>query len=177
MPPRRGEGMNGSRTSLPPQRSNHRGDGLPHNPETHNRHRGPRAGSIHRAHRTAITGLATGETPLTSQAPSGMKSFFAVIDKGPVEVVAADVFEFVADQRGDRAVVRISDGESGVSARTIARRLSSISGLYAYLVARGDTAVTTNPARGGLSPRRWGGRRRQVPLVRVPRTLPKILSP
>src|SRR4051794_2743823 len=106
-----------------------------------------------------------------------LKSFFAVIDKGPVEVVAADVFEFVADQRGDRAVVRISDGESGLSARTIARRLSSISGLYAYLVARGDTAVTTNPVPRGLSTRRWGGRRRQVPLVRVPRTLPKILSP
>jgi integrase/recombinase XerD len=106
-----------------------------------------------------------------------LKSFFAVIDKGPVEVVAADVFEFVADQRGDRAVVRISDGESGLSARTIARRLSSISGLYAYLVARGDTAVTTNPVPRGLSTRRWGGRRRQVPLVRVPRTLPKILAP
>jgi integrase/recombinase XerD len=106
-----------------------------------------------------------------------LKTFFTVIDKAPVEVVAADVFEFVADQRGDRTVVRISDGESGLSARTIARRLSSISGLYAYLVARGDTAVTTNPVPRGLSTRRRGGRRRQVPLVRVPRTLPKILSP
>jgi site-specific recombinase XerD len=74
-------------------------------------------------------------------------------------------------------VVRISDGESGLSARTIARRLSSISGFYAYLVARGDTAVTSNPVPRGLSTRRRGGRRRQVPLVRVPRTLPKILSP
>jgi integrase len=74
-------------------------------------------------------------------------------------------------------VVRISDGESGLSARTIARRLSSISGLYAYLVARGDTPVTANPVSRGLSTRRRGGRRRQVPLVRVPRTLPKILSP
>ena len=72
-----------------------------------------------------------------------LKTFFTVIDKDPVEVVAADIFAFIADQRGDRSVVRISDGESGLSARTIARRLSSISGLYAYLVARGDTPVTS----------------------------------
>jgi len=106
-----------------------------------------------------------------------LKTFFSVIDKDPVEVVAADVFEFLADQRGDRTVVRMSDGESGLSARTIARRLSSVSGFYACLVARGDTSVHTNPVPGGLSTRRRGGRRQQVPLVRVPRTLPRILSP
>ena len=106
-----------------------------------------------------------------------LKTFFTVIDKDPVDVVAADIFEFVGDQRGDRAVVRISDGESGLSARTIARRLSSISGFYAYLVARGDTPVMSSPVPRGLSTRRRGGRRRQVPLVRVPCTLPKILSP
>ncbi len=54
-----------------------------------------------------------------------LKTFFTVIDKDPVDVVEADVFDFVADQRGDRTVVRISDGESGLSARTIARRLSA----------------------------------------------------
>jgi site-specific recombinase XerC len=73
--------------------------------------------------------------------------------------------------------VRISDRESGLSARTIARRLSSISGFYAFLVARGDTPVTSNPVPRGLSTRRRGSKRREVPLVRVPRTLPKILSP
>ena len=106
-----------------------------------------------------------------------LKTFFGVVDKDPAEVVAADVFDFLAHQRGDRRVVRISDGESGLSARTIARRLSSISGLYSYLVARGDTRVRSNPVPRGLSTRRRGGRRQQVPLVRVPRTLPKILSP
>src|SRR5215471_9156754 len=70
-----------------------------------------------------------------------LKAFFAVTGKGPVEVTAADVFEFLAHQRGDRTVVRLADRESGLSARTIARRLSSVSGLYAYLVARGDTPV------------------------------------
>ena len=106
-----------------------------------------------------------------------LKTFFTVVDRDPVEVVTVDIFDFLADQRGDRTVVRISDRESGLSARTIARRLSSISGLYAYLVARGDTPVTSNPVPRGLSTRRRGGTRRQVPLVRVPRTLPKILSP
>jgi site-specific recombinase XerD len=106
-----------------------------------------------------------------------LKTFFGVVDRDPADVVAADVFDFLAQQRGDRTVVRISDGEWGLSARTIARRLSSISGLYAYLVARGDTSVRSNPVPRGLSTRRRGGRRQQVPLVRVPRTLPKILSP
>ena len=85
-----------------------------------------------------------------------LKAFFTVVARDPVEVTAADVFEFLAHQRDDRSVVRLADRESGLSARTIARRLSSVSGLYAYLVARGDTPVRANP---------------------VPRTLPRILSP
>src|SRR6476620_2422982 len=108
-----------------------------------------------------------------------LKTFFAVIAKDPAAVTAADVFEFLADQRGDRTVVRLADRESGLSARTIARRLSSVSGLYAYLVARGDTPVDVNPVPRGLLTRRAGGSRRSrtAPLVRVPRTLPRILSP
>ncbi len=108
-----------------------------------------------------------------------LKTFFTVIGKGPLEVAAADVFDFLADQRGDRTVVRLSDRESGLSARTIARRLSSVSGLYAYLVARGDTPVQANPVPRGLLTRRQGGSRRSrtAPLVRVPRTLPRILPP
>ena len=108
-----------------------------------------------------------------------LKSFFTVVGKDPVEVTAADVFDFLADQRGDRTVIRLADRESGLSARTIARRLSSVSGLYAYLVARGDTPVAVNPVPRGLMTRRQGGsvRSRTAPLVRVPRTLPRILSP
>jgi integrase/recombinase XerD len=108
-----------------------------------------------------------------------LKAFFRVIDKNPVAVTPSDVFEFIAEQRGDRSVVRIADRESGLSARTIARRLSSISGLYSYLVARADVGVRSNPVPRGLSTRRSGGsaRSRTTPLVRVPRTLPKILSP
>jgi integrase/recombinase XerD len=106
-----------------------------------------------------------------------LKTFFSVVDKNPVEVVAADVFDFLAHQRGDRTVIRITDRESGLSARTIARRLSSIAGFYAFVIARGDTPVTANPVPRGLSTRRRGGRSTTVPLVRVPRELPKILDP
>ncbi len=75
--------------------------------------------------------------------------------------------------------MRITDGESGLAASTIARRLSSVSGLYAYLVARGDVGIETNPVPRGLATRREGGSRRTrtVPLVRVPTRLPKILAP
>jgi site-specific recombinase XerD len=106
-----------------------------------------------------------------------LKTFFTVIVKNAVDVESADVFEFLPAQRGDRTVVRLADRESGVSARTIARRLSSVSGLYAYLVARGDTGVRSNPVPRGLATRRQGGRGARVPLVRVPRTLPRILAP
>jgi integrase len=64
----------------------------------------------------------------------------------------------------------------GVSARTLRRRLSSVSGLYGFLLARGDVGVI--PVPRGLPTRRERQRPGQgVPLVRVPRTLPRILGP
>ena len=49
-----------------------------------------------------------------------LKAFFTVIAKEPTAVPPADVFEFLAHQRGNRTVVRLADRESGLSARTIA---------------------------------------------------------
>jgi site-specific recombinase XerD len=118
--------------------------------------------------------------PNTTRATAfDLKTFFTIVGKDPLDVTPVDVFDFIAAQRADRKVVRLTDGESGLSARTIARRLSSVSGFYAYLVARGDTALRANPVPRGLATRRDRGskRSRTVPLVRVPRTLPKILSP
>jgi len=108
-----------------------------------------------------------------------LKAFFAVTGQDPAAVTAAGVFEFLAAQRGDRRVVRLADRESGLSARTIARRLSSVSGLYACLVAGGDTPVRAGPVPRGLMTGRQGGtmRSRMAPLVRVPRTLPRVLAP
>jgi site-specific recombinase XerC len=99
-----------------------------------------------------------------------LKVFFTVVDVGPVDVVAADVLEFISAQRQPRVaanVVRIEDGESGLSGRTIKRRLATLQGFYDYLVVRGDVAV--NPVPRGLASRRGGQRAvRGVPLIRAP---------
>ena len=60
----------------------------------------------------------------------------------------------------------------------LAERLKMVVG-NAYLVARGDTPVQANPVPRGLMTWRQAGpvRSRTAPLVRVPRTLPRILSP
>ena len=113
---------------------------------------------------------------------SDLKIFFGVVGKEPAAVDASDVFAFLAVQRtprlGERAV-RLEDGEAGLAARTIARRLLSVRGLYGYLTARGDTGGTRNPVPASLAARRPGGRhgRGGVPLIRTPRTLPQVLSP
>ena len=109
-----------------------------------------------------------------------LKVFFEVVGKEPAEVGSSDVFAFVAEQRASRQenVVRIEDGEAGLSARTIARRLSSIAGLFEYLLVRGDAGVDRNPVPRGLAGRRAGQRGRGgVRMVRRPRTLPRVLSP
>ena len=110
-----------------------------------------------------------------------LKVFLSWAEKEPAELTARDIVNFVAAQRAPRVsakVVRISDGGSGLSARTVARRLSSISGFFAYLVVRGDCGVTSSPVPRGLinrRSRRNGGR--ATPLVRTPRLLPRILEP
>jgi integrase len=109
-----------------------------------------------------------------------LKVFFGAVGKEPAEVTATDVFAFLGQQRTPRQekVVRIADGEAGLSARTIARRLSSIAGLFEYLIVRGDAGVVRNPVPRGLAGRRAGQRGRGgVRLVRRPRTLPRVLSP
>src|SRR5450759_125095 len=49
-----------------------------------------------------------------------LKSFFTVADKDPTEVVATDVFDFLAHQRGDRKVVRLVDGETRLEVGSLA---------------------------------------------------------
>jgi integrase/recombinase XerD len=113
---------------------------------------------------------------------SDLKIFFAWVGKAPADVTTSDVFAFLTAQRAPRRgtkVVRLEDGEGGLAARTIARRLSSVAGLYAYLVARCDAAVAVNPVPRGLSARRPGARRGAGgrALIRTPKTLPRVLSP
>lgn len=54
-----------------------------------------------------------------------LKVFFEVVGKEPVRVSVSDVLAFITTQRAPRrgpGVVRLEDGESGLSARTIKRR-------------------------------------------------------
>ncbi len=77
-----------------------------------------------------------------------LKVFFSVVGKEPSRVSTADVFAFLSEQRAPRRgprVVRLEDRESGLSARTIKRRLASVSGLFGYLLARDDAGLRRNP--------------------------------
>jgi integrase/recombinase XerD len=129
-----------------------------------------------------LTFLAGRTRPNTVLAAAfDLKVFFSFVQKEPVDVTTRDVIDFISCQRAPRVsskVVRISDGGSGLSARTVARRLSSISGLYGYLIVKGDAGVDSSPVPRGLITRRVrrnGGR--ATPLVRSPRLLPRILEP
>ena len=110
-----------------------------------------------------------------------LKVFFEVVGKSPKRVRPADVLGFMTAQRTGQSSLSpqlqpVEDEARGVSSRTVRRRLSSVSGLFAFLTVRGD--VATNPVPRGLPTRRERQRPRQgVPLVRTTRTLPRILTP
>jgi integrase len=56
--------------------------------------------------------------------------------------------------------------------------LATISSLYEYLVIRGDAGVAQNPVPRSLALRRPGQRAvRDVPLIRAPQILPRVLDP
>jgi integrase/recombinase XerD len=107
-----------------------------------------------------------------------LRVFFGVVAKEPDRVTVDDVLGFIKRQRQPRrgaTVVRLEDGEPGLSARTIKRRLSSIAGLSEYLRIRGVAAA--NPVPRGLSTRSPARAVRGVPLIRTPRTLPRVIDP
>jgi integrase/recombinase XerD len=111
-----------------------------------------------------------------------LRVFFSVVDKPAEDIRVADVLSFITAQRTGRseiAVVQaVVEGEErrGVTTSTVARRLSMVSGFFAYLQARGDVAA--NPVPRGLPTRRERSRPGQgVPLTRRTRRLPRILTP
>jgi integrase/recombinase XerD len=108
--------------------------------------------------------------------------FFSVVEKEPAEVTTKDVLGFVTQQRqartGAENVVRISDGQAGLSAATIKRRLAAVSCLYGYLITRDDTGISANPVPRGIATRQSRGRSgKGLPLVRGVRRMPRILDP
>ncbi len=109
---------------------------------------------------------------------SDLRVFFGVVAKEPEAVTTADVLAFMTAQRrprGDARVVRLADGENGLSAHTIKRRLATLSGFFGYLVMLEE--MKANPVPRGLATRRARRAGRGTPLVRTPRTLPKVLEP
>lgn len=107
-----------------------------------------------------------------------LRVFFGVVGKDPLDVKTAHVMAFIKAQRYDSSskVVRLADGASGLALSTIKRRLSSVSGLYSYLVA--TERVDRNPVPRGLVTRRLVSRHRGgTSLVRPARQLPRVLDP
>lgn len=93
---------------------------------------------------------------------SDLKIFFELVGKERAAVGTDDVFAFLTAQRAPRQgnnVARLEDGEAGWAAQTIARRLSSVRGLYSYLLGRDDKRVSCNPVPSSLAARRPGARR------------------
>jgi integrase/recombinase XerD len=111
-----------------------------------------------------------------------LKVFFTAVGKPPDQVRPADVLAFITAQHsgagrvGEHGALQLVDsaGEpAGVSSATVRRRLSIVSGFFAFLQARGD--VSANPVPRGLPTRREVSRPRPgVPLVRVTRRLPEL---
>lgn len=105
-----------------------------------------------------------------------LKVFFTVVGKRPLAVGTADVLAFIEAQRHPRRggnVVRLSDGEQGLAASTIKRRLATVTSLFDYLIARG--VCERQPVPRSITPRTRS--LRGAPLVRAPKRLPRILAP
>jgi Phage integrase, N-terminal SAM-like domain len=90
-------------------------------------------------------------------AASDLRVFFAVVAKPPGQVRAADVLAFVTAQRtghaGGHGVLQPLDlgaEAGGVSAATVRRRLSIVSGFFAFLQARGDVAANLSRSKIGF---------------------------
>jgi integrase/recombinase XerD len=81
---------------------------------------------------TYLEFLAVRSRPNTVAAVAyDLKVFFTVVGKPPRRVVAADVLAFVTAQYAGGPARRLQPaGGGGVSARTVRRRLSSVSGLF-----------------------------------------------
>lgn len=105
-----------------------------------------------------------------------LKIFFEVVGKPPLAVTTTDVLVFIEQQRAPRHggnVIRLADGEQGLAASTIKRRLATVSSLFDYLLARG--LCDRQPVPRSMSPRSRS--LRGSPLIRAPKRLPQVLSP
>lgn len=107
---------------------------------------------------------------------SDLNAFFTIVDRDPLEVTPADVYDSIREQRAPRGDGVVVAWSSGLALSTVKRRLSSVSGLYRYLIELGE--IDSTPVHRGMATRAPVVKYRRVtPLVRPARTLPQILSP
>lgn len=86
--------------------------------------------------------------------------FFAAVRKSPCDVTIADVVGFMAAQRAMAgAAPLLGTGAGGAGEPTahgpadqVARQLASVSGLFAYLVAKQEPGVLANPVPPSFAP-------------------------
>ncbi|MGW2652859.1 tyrosine-type recombinase/integrase, partial [Streptomyces sp. NPDC001478] len=78
--------------------------------------------------------------------------------------------------RTNQRAIKLTVTPSDTSVSGSKRRLASVSGLFGYLMTRDDVAVQRNPVPVGHANRRRSGNR-GAPLLRTPRTLPRVLGP
>jgi integrase/recombinase XerD len=108
-----------------------------------------------------------------------LKVFFNIVGKPVANITPQDIFHFIQEQRYPQPTPPAAEyiTTEGVCIRTIKRRLSAISGLYDYLLTRGNTAIQRNPVPKGLTLRGQlpASTIRSTPLLRAPRTLPQIV--
>jgi len=111
-----------------------------------------------------------------------LQVFLNAIRKPVVTVTPADIFAFIRQQREvavrNRRRVGPISLSTGLSSRTIQRRLAAVSGFYAYLLTRGDTILQTNPVPRGLPVRSEfrGNGQGLTPLLKAPQILPRPLD-
>jgi len=112
-----------------------------------------------------------------------LQIFLNTVQKPVLEVTPTDIFTFIQQQWDGPGHEdnRPHHRDSSLSAKTVKRRLSAISGLYEYLRVCGDTPLKANPVPRGLTGRStfWGNRLKGnavMPLIRVPRPLPRPLD-
>jgi hypothetical protein len=103
----------------------------------------------------------------------GLEDVLHVCGQGPTRVTSADVLDFIRAQGtgGERKVVRI-DGSSGVSSRTIRRRVSSVSSRFFSTLGRYlDRERPTDTATEKMFVVLKGTRNRQTGLAELFATL------
>ena len=114
-----------------------------------------------------------------------LQVFLNSIQKPILEITPLDILAFIESQQSASNRQGRTNGlsikGSGLSNRTIKRRLAAVTGFYEYLSVYHDLPLKTSPIPRGLVKRKtfwgnWYGKPAATPLIRAPETLPRPLD-